>query len=117
MPARLGGPTIQAVDVSAFDFTASELTDLLLGLAPVTKAIDVEPRLHRADEMAHTREGWVPLHEGLAEPTFRIRCRLRSDGDVLAQLGDLAVRFGLSTVFDHDGWVRLRRLPAEAATG
>lgn len=110
------GRSMEDVDVSAFDFRASELADLLAELASVVKAIDVEPRLHQEDEMAHTREGWVPMHEGLVGPTFRVRCRLRSSDDVLAQLGGLASALGVSTIFDHDGWVRLCRVRAGVAT-
>jgi len=105
------------MDASVFDFGASELTDLLAELAPVAKAIDVEPRLHQEDEMARTAEGWVPTHEGLIGPTFRIRSRLRSDDDVLTRLNCLTSALGLSTVFDPDGWVRLRHVRVEATAG
>jgi hypothetical protein len=104
------------VDVSAFDFGPSELTELLVELASVAKAIDLEPRLHQEDEMARVAEGWVPMHEGLSGPTFRIRCLLRSGDRVLEQFTALASALGVSSVFDHDGWVRLRHERVEVAT-
>lgn len=114
---NLAGRSVEGVDISVFDFDAPELGGLLLELAPVAKAIDLEPRLHQEDEMARTAEGWVPMHEGQTGPTFRVRCRLRSDDDVLARFVVLASSRGISTVSDHDGWVRLRHVRADAAAG
>lgn len=53
------------MDVSAFDFLPAELPDLLVGLAPLAKAIDIEPRLHQDDETGLTAEGIVKMHEGI----------------------------------------------------
>ena len=103
------------VDVSDFDFGPAELTELLIKLASVAKVIDVEPRLHQEDEMARTAEGSVPLHEGLSGPTFRIRCLLRSGDRVIEQFAALAAGLGVSSVFDHDGWVRLRHERVDVA--
>jgi hypothetical protein len=105
------------MDISAFDFSAVELTELLVELAPVAKAIEVEPRLHQEDEMARTGEGWVKTHEGLTGPTFRIRCRLRGGSNVLEQFVALMSTLGVSSVRDHDDWVRVRHDPADIASG
>ncbi len=96
------------MDVSAFDFSPDELSELLVELASVAKAIDVEPRLHQEDEEARTAEGWVKLHEGLTGPTFRIRCRLESGDHVLEEFAAAVSALGLTSVSDNDGWVRIR---------
>jgi hypothetical protein len=96
------------VDVSAFDFGPAELTDLLVELAAVSKAIDIEPRLHQEDEMARVAEGWIETHEGLTGPTFRIRCQLRSGDKALERFTELMSALGVSSHLDRDGWVRLR---------
>ena len=87
------GPYNQYVDVSRFDFKPDELTKLLVALASVASAIDVEPRLHQDDEEVRTAEGWVKAHEGLFGPTFRIRCRLRCGDRVLEEF--VAIASGL----------------------
>jgi hypothetical protein len=99
------------MDTSAFDSLSAELTELLIELAPVAEAIDLEPRLHQENEMAHVAEGWIKLHEGLSESTFRIQCLLRSGDEILEQFVVLVSELGVSTVFDRDGWVRLRHDP------
>jgi hypothetical protein len=83
-----------------FDFSPAELTALLIELAPVAKAIEIEPRLHQEDEMARTVGGWVKMHEGLSGPTFRIRCRLRAGDNVIAQFAALGSALGVSDVVD-----------------
>ena len=96
------------MDISAFDFSPAELSQLLVGLATVAKTIEIEPRLHDEDEMARTDGDWVKMHEGLTGPTFRIRCRLRARDNVLEQLNALISALGVSSVLDHDAWARIR---------
>ena len=103
------------MDVSAFDFKPAELAELLVALAEIVQAIDVEPRLHQEDEEAPTADGVVKLHEGLSGPTFRLRVRPRGGDKILAQLGALDAALGVSAVLDADGWVRLRHVRAEGA--
>jgi hypothetical protein len=96
------------VDISDFDFGPDELTGLLIALATVTKAIDLEPRLHQEGEEARTADGWVKLHEGLSGSTFRVRCRLRSGDHVLEDFAVAASALHLTSVSDNDGWERIR---------
>lgn len=96
------------MDVSAFDFSPAELTELLVGLATVAEAIDIEPRLHTEEEEAPTAEGIVKMHEGLTGPTFRIRCRLRAADNVIRQFAAFESAFGVSSILDRDGSVRIR---------
>lgn len=96
------------MDVSAFDFSPVELPNLLVELATVAKAIDLEPRLHQEDEMARVAEGWVKLHEGLTGPTFRIRCLPRSGDRAVERFAALLSVLHISPHLDRDGWVRLR---------
>ena len=103
------------MDISGFDFKPDELTELLVALASVAKAIDVEPRLHQEGEEVRTAEGWVQAHEGLSGPTFRIRCRLRYGDRVLEEFVAVASGLCLTSVSDNDGWVRIRRERFEAA--
>jgi hypothetical protein len=103
------------VDVSGFDFKPHELTELLVALASVAKAIDVEPRLHQEDEEVRTPSGRVKAHEGLSGPTFRIRCRLRYGDRVLEEFVAVASGLRLTSVQDNDGWVRIRRQRFEGA--
>jgi hypothetical protein len=98
------------MDVSAFDFMPAELAELLLELAQVARSIEIEPRLHQADEMARVAEGLVKMHEGLEGPTFRIRLQLRAGDKVIAGLASLESSLGISDVVDPDGLVRLRHV-------
>jgi len=104
------------MDISAFDFSPAELSELLVELATLAKAIDIEPRLHDKDEEAPTAEGIVKMHEGLTGPTFRIRCRLRSGDNVIAQFATLESALGVSSVLDRDGSVRIRHGHVGVAT-
>ncbi|MCU1489161.1 MAG: hypothetical protein JWM85_566 [Acidimicrobiaceae bacterium] len=105
------------MDVSAFDFTAAELTELLVGFAAVAKTIEVEPRHHQEDEVAQTADGIVKMHEGLIGPTFRVRLQPRAGDKVLSELVALTSGLGISEVLDRDGSVRLRHVrPPTAAS-
>jgi hypothetical protein len=105
------------VDISAFDFSPAELTALLVELATVAKAIEVEPRLHHEDETARTPEGIVKMHEGLTGPTFRIQCRLRRGDNVVGQLAVIESALGVVSVLDRDRSVRIRHERVGVATG
>jgi hypothetical protein len=96
------------MDISAFDFSARELGGLLEDLAPLAKAVEIEPRLHQEDEMSRTADGMVPMHEGLVGPTFRIRFRLRGGDTVVARLAALEAAQDVSVVLDQDGTARIK---------
>jgi hypothetical protein len=100
------------MDISAFDFSASELGELLEDLAPLANAVEIEPRLHQEDEMSGTADGMVPMHEGLVGPTFRIRFRLRSGDGVVARLASLEATRDVSVVLDRGGIARIRHARA-----
>jgi len=51
------------MDISGFDFSAGELGKILEELAPIAKAVEVEPRLHKEDEMTRTADGMVPMEQ------------------------------------------------------
>jgi hypothetical protein len=96
------------MDVSAFDFNATELRELLEELAPIAKTVEIEPRLHQEDEMSRTAEGMVPMHDGLQGPTFRIRFRFRGGDHSVAQLAEFEASHDVSVVLDQDGSARIR---------
>jgi hypothetical protein len=55
-------------DIHAFDFSPGEPTELLVELAAVVEAIDIEPHFHDRDEEVRTAEGVVKMHEGPLDP-------------------------------------------------
>jgi hypothetical protein len=100
------------MDKSAFDFSASEMGELLEDLALLANAVQIEPRLYQENEMSRTADGMVPMHEGLVGPTFRIRFRLRGGDGVVARLASLEATRAVAVVLDHGGVARLRHAGA-----
>ncbi|MGD0084764.1 MAG: hypothetical protein ABSD78_16460 [Acidimicrobiales bacterium] len=91
------------MDVSSFDFSLDEVVDILSRLPGLAKIVEIEPRVHDAEEETHT---------GI-EPTFRIRCQLLLGDKAIRQLAAIEAEAGVDTVLDHDSTVRLRRVPPD----
>jgi hypothetical protein len=90
------------MDISGFDFSLDEVVDILSELPGLAKFVEIEPRVHDAEEETLTG----------TEPTFRIRCQLLLGDNAIRQLSALEAA-GVGTVLDHDSTVRFRRVPAD----
>lgn len=97
------------MDISSFDFGLDEVIDLLSGLPGLAKIIEIEPRLHWAEE---TDAAGDTIHSG-AEPTFRIKCELAGGDKVIGRLEAFESQAAVEVVLDHDSTVRLRHMSWE----
>jgi hypothetical protein len=96
------------MDISLFDFGLEEVADLLSRLPGLAKVVEIEPRVHDAEETTHAD----------TDPTFRIRCHLVGGDGAIRRMAALGAEAGVEAVLDHDATVRLRRLPPdETASG
>jgi ATP-dependent Clp protease ATP-binding subunit ClpA len=82
-------PPLIDVDVSWLDFTADEMRDITLRIAPFVREIRLEVR-----------------HHAQAMPTFRITCRLCENGRAIRDLAALEA-MGIRGVLDTGDVVRL----------
>jgi hypothetical protein len=97
------------MDISRFDFELDEIVRLIPRLADLAQIIELEPRLHNADEDQEK------VHSVRTEATFRISCQLGNDQSV-SRLADLAVETGVEAVLDFGRSVRFRHVhPNEIA--
>jgi hypothetical protein len=107
----LGSDYHYPVDISRFDFDLNEVVDLISKLTGLAKIIELEPRIHYAEESEE-------IHTVHTEPTFRISCQLSGSNQLTRRLADLATEASVEAVLDHDRTVRFRRLrPDETALG
>lgn len=93
------------MDISHFDFTLDELVALLPRLPGMVSTIEVEPRVHQAEEPE-------AIHPLRTDPTFRVQCRLLGGDRSIRQVATLESEAGINAVLDHDNWIRLRHLPS-----
>jgi len=93
------------MDISRFDFELDEIVGLIPRLTGISQIIELEPRLHDADEDKE-------LHALRTEPTFRVSCQLTGRDGTVSQLADLAIETGVEAVLDFGRSVRLRHLHA-----
>ena len=93
------------MEITRFDFEWDEIVGLIPKLTGLAQIIELEPRLHSADEDRQTH----PLR---TEATFRISCYLSGDHAVNA-LAELTVDAGVEAVLDLGRSVRFRHVPPE----
>jgi hypothetical protein len=91
------------MDISRFDFELDEIVGLIPRLSGLVQIIELEPRLHNADEDKE-------VHSLRSEPTFRICCHLAGDDQTVSRLAALEVDAGLEAVLDFGRSVRFRHL-------
>ncbi len=97
------------MDISRFDFELDEIVALIPRLTGLAQLIELEPRLHRADEDQK-------VHGTRSEATYRISCVLAGSDQPVSRLADLAIETGVEAVLDFGRSVRFRHLrPSEIA--
>jgi len=97
------------MDISRFDFELDEIVGLIPRLTGLAQVIELEPRLHQAEENQE-------VHGPRTEPTFRISCVLSGSDQTISRLADLAIETGVEAVLDFGRSVRFRHLrPNEIA--
>ncbi len=89
------------MDISRFDFELDEIVGLIPRLTGLAQIIELEPRLHQADE----DKG---VHSHRSDPTFRISCQMRGSEQTVSRLADLQVETGVEAVLDFGRSVRFR---------
>jgi len=108
------------MEISRFDFELEEVVGLIPRLAGLAQMIELEPRLHDADEGDADEgddEGQNRVHARRTEPTFRISCQLSGSEQTISRLADLAIETGVEAVLDFGRSVRFRHLrPKETAS-
>lgn len=108
-PKAARGSTVVNMDISSFDFELDEIVALIPKLTGLAQIIELEPRLHNADEEGQT-------HQLRGEPTFRISCYLSGNDQAVSRLAVLAADLGAEAVVDLGRSVRFRHLRPEEAT-
>jgi hypothetical protein len=100
---------VDSMDISRFDFELDEIVGLIPRLTALAQMIELEPRLHNADEgeKAHSRR---------SEPTFRVSCHLSGSDQTVSRLAELATETGVEAVLDFGRTVRFRHLRAMETT-
>ena len=100
---------MDSMDISRFDFELDEIVGLIPRLTDLAQIIELEPRLHNADESE-------TVHSLRTEPTFRISCQLSGNDQTISRLAELAIEIGVEAVLDFGRSVRLRHMhPNEIA--
>lgn len=100
------------MDISRFDFELDEMVGLIPRLTGISQIIELEPRLHDADELADVpgERDPVPVHAARTEPTYRITLQLSGRDGTISQLAELAIETGVEAVLDFGRSVRLRHM-------
>jgi hypothetical protein len=94
------------MDISRFDFELDEIVRLIPRLTDLAQIIELEPRLHNADEDQEK------AHSVRTEATFRISCQLAGNDQTVSRLADLEVETGVEAVLDFGRSVRFRHVHA-----
>jgi len=95
-----------SMDISRFDFELDEIVRLIPRLTDLAQIIELEPRLHNADEDQEK------AHSVRTEATFRISCQLAGNDQTVSRLADLSVETGVEAVLDFGRSVRFRHVHA-----